>query len=396
MSALRDVIVHAPEAIGLRALFGVPGGGGNLDLIDAAGRAGLPFVLTATETGGALRCDGTGRGHAAARRVPDDARARARRRWSTASRAPCSIARPCSCSPTATLRRLQAAFEHQRFDQRRSSGPSRSGAGALLAGCAQDTLDQALAAVLGLPPGPVHIDCPEDVRAVISSLPGATSDRHGRRYPPEDQTAFAGFASRAAPAAAHHRSRRATATDDAAAIRAMSASGVGMPAMVTYKAKGVIPDDHPCVCRCLHQRLHRASHRSDKRPDHRHRPRPRRAAAPSLDVHGSPSSGLGRWRVADRHVPFAAQLGRQHRDRALKCSRPATEPSDMGSRPGAGRGLRVQQRCDRNRAADLTRATCRADRRWPTGTIGQGDGGCRRAHVARDHALAGSANRTRC
>ena len=32
----------------------MPGGGSNLDLIDAAGRAGLPFVLTATETAGAL------------------------------------------------------------------------------------------------------------------------------------------------------------------------------------------------------------------------------------------------------------------------------------------------------------------------------------------------------
>ena len=37
-----------------RALFGVPGGGGNLDLIEAAGRSALPFVLTATETGAAL------------------------------------------------------------------------------------------------------------------------------------------------------------------------------------------------------------------------------------------------------------------------------------------------------------------------------------------------------
>ena len=39
---------------GVRALFGVPGGGGNLDLIEAAGRSALPFVLTATETGAAL------------------------------------------------------------------------------------------------------------------------------------------------------------------------------------------------------------------------------------------------------------------------------------------------------------------------------------------------------
>ena len=38
----------------MRALFGVPGGGGNLDLVAAAGRASLPFVLTATETAAAI------------------------------------------------------------------------------------------------------------------------------------------------------------------------------------------------------------------------------------------------------------------------------------------------------------------------------------------------------
>jgi acetolactate synthase I/II/III large subunit len=49
-----DLIVKALADAGVRALFGVPGGGSNLDLIAAAGRAGLPFVLTATESGGAL------------------------------------------------------------------------------------------------------------------------------------------------------------------------------------------------------------------------------------------------------------------------------------------------------------------------------------------------------
>ena len=39
---------------GVRTLFGVPGGGSSLDLIDAARRAGLPFVLTATETAAAI------------------------------------------------------------------------------------------------------------------------------------------------------------------------------------------------------------------------------------------------------------------------------------------------------------------------------------------------------
>src|SRR4029078_10509181 len=53
-STVADVIVGHLENAGTRALFGVPGGGGNLDLIAAAGRAGLPFVLTATEPAAAI------------------------------------------------------------------------------------------------------------------------------------------------------------------------------------------------------------------------------------------------------------------------------------------------------------------------------------------------------
>src|SRR3954452_7005858 len=49
-----DVIVRHLRRAGVGFIFGVPGGGGNLDLIDAAGRASLPFVLTATETAAAL------------------------------------------------------------------------------------------------------------------------------------------------------------------------------------------------------------------------------------------------------------------------------------------------------------------------------------------------------
>src|SRR5262249_40737956 len=62
---IADVLVGQLRAAGVRALFGVPGGGGNLDLIAASGRAGLPFVLTSTETAGAIaalaQAEGTGR-----------------------------------------------------------------------------------------------------------------------------------------------------------------------------------------------------------------------------------------------------------------------------------------------------------------------------------------------
>jgi acetolactate synthase-1/2/3 large subunit len=49
-----DLVVGQLLGAGVKALFGVPGGGGNLDLIAAAGRVGLPFVLTSTETAGAI------------------------------------------------------------------------------------------------------------------------------------------------------------------------------------------------------------------------------------------------------------------------------------------------------------------------------------------------------
>src|SRR6476660_6025940 len=54
MATVAELIVQQLCTAGVRALFGVPGGGSNLDLIAAAGRSGLPFVLTSTETGGAI------------------------------------------------------------------------------------------------------------------------------------------------------------------------------------------------------------------------------------------------------------------------------------------------------------------------------------------------------
>ena len=53
MSAIADAIVKHLREAGVGAIFGMPGGGTNLDIIEAAGHAGLPFVLTATETGAA-------------------------------------------------------------------------------------------------------------------------------------------------------------------------------------------------------------------------------------------------------------------------------------------------------------------------------------------------------
>ena len=54
MPTIADLILCRLSEAGVGFIFGMPGGGSNLDLIAAAGRAGVPFVLAATETGAAL------------------------------------------------------------------------------------------------------------------------------------------------------------------------------------------------------------------------------------------------------------------------------------------------------------------------------------------------------
>lgn len=49
-----DLLAVRLVRAGARAIFGMPGGGSNLDIIDAAKRQGLPFVLCHAETAGAI------------------------------------------------------------------------------------------------------------------------------------------------------------------------------------------------------------------------------------------------------------------------------------------------------------------------------------------------------
>jgi acetolactate synthase-1/2/3 large subunit len=52
--SVADAVVGRLRDAGVRAMFGVPGGGSSLDLIAAGRRIGLPFILTATETAAAI------------------------------------------------------------------------------------------------------------------------------------------------------------------------------------------------------------------------------------------------------------------------------------------------------------------------------------------------------
>lgn len=51
---LAEAIIAAFKARGVKRIFGIPGGGSSLDLIDAAGRRDIDFVLTRGETAAAI------------------------------------------------------------------------------------------------------------------------------------------------------------------------------------------------------------------------------------------------------------------------------------------------------------------------------------------------------
>ncbi|HXT70445.1 MAG TPA: thiamine pyrophosphate-binding protein [Vicinamibacterales bacterium] len=242
MPGVADYLIERMRASGVRAIFGLPGGGGNLDLIQAAGRAGLPFVLTATETGSAIAA-------LAQSEITDGVGACI----TTLGPGAASVVNGVACAKLERARVLVvtdsyaasgAGFEHQRLDHRALLTPIVKWSGSLAPLDSHQNIDEALITLGSLPPGPVHLDCPADFddprsgpgsAAVAGGLQPAGSlgglkaaDYLSRAFKP---LLIVGLGARRA--------------DAAEAIRNLCEKR-NIPALVTYKAKGVVPDGHPC------------------------------------------------------------------------------------------------------------------------------------------------------
>ncbi|HYN09909.1 MAG TPA: thiamine pyrophosphate-binding protein [Vicinamibacterales bacterium] len=242
MVAVADLVVRRLADAGVRTLFGVPGGGSNLDLIEAAGRAGLPFVLTCGETAGAIaaiaQAEVTGKpgacltalGPGAASVVNGAACA-----W--LDRAPLFIF--TDSHPTAS----EGVVEHQSLAQSALFERITKWTGTLTARDAAAVLERAVSELCTPPPGPVHLNWPSDLRSADEGTAKVTTGDEKPRVRDEDGHLFKELLdqSRRPLVIAGLGARRPA---DAAAIRSFCERR-RVPAMVTYKAKGVVPDVHP-------------------------------------------------------------------------------------------------------------------------------------------------------
>ncbi len=390
--SVADLVIHHLRDAGVGFLFGVPGGGSNLDLIEAAGRAGLPFVLTATETAGAIaaiaQAELSGRPGACVTTLgPGVASIVNGVACASLERAPLLVF--TDSYPAAASR----IVEHQRIDHAALLAPVTKWSATLSADNVDEVMRQALDRATTYPRGPVHIDCPGDVTSVewrpprgAAAASVAATLAGGAEVEPSltDPVSLSPLVSRARrPLVIVGLGARRPL--DAAAIRQLCASR-GVPAMVTYKAKGVVADGDPHFAGVFTNGAIEQSIVAEADlligvglDPVELIPRPWNFAPTVV--------GVGPWAMPSRHVPFAAQLitdvpsGMQWVGELLR-----TSEWDLKA---IQRTVAAQRQRHLPRHRSPLRASRRADRREGGRRPFARDGRRRRPYVPRDDAVAG-------
>jgi len=237
-----DAVIAGFAAAGMPALFGVPGGGSSLELLAAAKKAGIPFVLARTENGAGIMASAL-------------AELTHRPVGLLTTRGP-GVSNAANGMANASLERApvllvadgfgakEAAFAtHQLFDQAAMMAPvtrAQRRTAKLPPGRA---VVEALEAALGAPRGPAYLELSASLARDETAAPPAF------RAPALPPIGHADVAHALRLIAAARRpviiaGLEAPEPARCAALRRLL-EALGCPALVTYKAKGVIPDAHP-------------------------------------------------------------------------------------------------------------------------------------------------------
>lgn len=234
-----DLIVDELLGAGVRRIYGVPGGGSNMTLIDAAAARGLRFVLAHHETGAAFMAAAEAEitgvpGVCLATVGPGVAN-------SINGLAHCSLDRVPLLLISDRVEDPQTL--HQLVDHSRLVGAVAKSSQVMPVDGARDATRRALTLALTPPLGPVHLDLapgvaaaganPADASSTWSSIGGGGGDTEaavellaGSRHP----VVLAGLGAR---------------DDETGRAIRRFVRAFGVPVLCTYKAKGVLPDDDP-------------------------------------------------------------------------------------------------------------------------------------------------------
>ena len=238
---LSQTIAHALREAGVDTVFGMPGGGNNLDLIGALETERIRFVLAHAETPAAIMASAyadlsgrpTGclvtRGPGAASAVNGVSNA-------LLDRSPVVLITDAVSSDD------HARIAHQRLDQRALFAPITHWS-ATVGIDAHDTVRHALRVATGAQPGPVHLD----FDPTAPSTPVPTPTPHAPLAP---ATSLATDPSLAAARGLLAAARRPVvvlgvgARPHAAEVGAFLGASAA-PVLMTYRAKGLVPDTSP-------------------------------------------------------------------------------------------------------------------------------------------------------
>jgi acetolactate synthase-1/2/3 large subunit len=238
-----EALAQAMAEAGVQRIYGVPGGGSSLDVIEAAARRGIGFTLTKSENAAVMMAgalaESSGRpGVALMTKGPGVANAANGVAYASLDRAPVLVI-------TDGFTPAQLGYiTHQVFDQRAMFAPVVKGHGRLDGEDAGAQIRHLVALACEAPCGPVHIELTSAAarKPLAQPLPALPPVRPVVASGASLEEAASKIAAARRPViVAGLEARRA-----APQLRAL-AERLACPVLPTYKGKGVLPDHHALV-----------------------------------------------------------------------------------------------------------------------------------------------------
>jgi|SRR5665213_97998 len=235
-----DLVVEMLQRVGVQRLFGMPGGGSNADVIEAAARAGLPFSLAQTETGSAFmaiaQAEITGMPGACISTIGPGA-ASVMNGVAHANLECVPLIVVTDCQPTTA----DQVVQHQTIRQGEMLTPLVKRTEKPTAKDAAPALERVFDSALALPPGPVHLDLSSEVTSATAQIELMFKKPSSPFFARTHLSGEVQASLRGAQRPVFLIGLGARTVTISEAIRAQCSAG-GIPALVTYKAKGVVPD----------------------------------------------------------------------------------------------------------------------------------------------------------